>query len=327
MSRELSTPTSSRWLLLGGLLVAVLLFAILAIVALSRGGDGTEAIDTTTTTTRPADVATTSTTAATEEPEVDESEQRFDVGGRQRSAVVISPLGPPPPGGFPVVMVLHGLGVSARSMSNVAPWRAAVERDAFVAVFPQGVENSWNLGRCCAPASVLGIDDVEFLGAVVDEVAARPELDAERLYLTGFSNGALMAYAMACERPGAFAAVAPMAGSNISECLPDVPVSLLHQHSDVDLVVPYGGGVALGSVLLVDAFPSVPDTVSAWAEADGCASPPQVVQDADVERTVWQDCADGTRVELVRVPGVGHRWLRRGDHDPLEAALEFFGIA
>ncbi len=222
--------------------------------------------------------------------------------------------------------MLHGLGVNALAISNAADWRGAVAQDGFIAVFPQGVSDSWNMGPCCPPANLLGVADRAFLGDLVSELAARPDVDAERVYLTGFSNGALMVYALACELPGSFAAVAPMAGTNLTGCAPEEPFSLLHQHSDPDLVVPYSGGLAVGSLLSSAPFPSVPDSVAAWAAADGCAPSPQVDGSDGVERFDWSPCSDGTRVELVRIPGVGHEWPRTDSYDGLDELLRFFGL-
>ena len=148
---------------------------------------------------------------------------------------------------------------------------------SFIAVFPQGVNDSWNMGPCCPPANLIGVADPAFLDALVADMIDRDDVDESRMYLTGFSNGALMVYAYACDHPEVFAAVAPMAGTNVTGCRPDRPVSLLHQHGDADLVVPYGGGVALGSLVSSAPFPSVEDSVAAWAAADGCSAEPTVV--------------------------------------------------
>jgi polyhydroxybutyrate depolymerase len=212
-------------------------------------------------------------------------------------------------------------------MTRVADWRGAVAADRFVAVFPQGLANSWNLGPCCPPANLVGTDDRAFLDVLVETVRGRDDVDPERTYMTGFSNGALMVYAYTCQRPGVFAAIAPMAGSNVTGCRPTEPISLLHQHGDADLVVPYNGGLGIGSLISSAPFPPVRDSVGAWAVADGCSSTPSVSEEADVVRTEWDGCADGTRVELVTVPGKGHDWPRRGDYDPLEELLGFFGIS
>jgi polyhydroxybutyrate depolymerase len=286
---------------------------------LLRDDGGTRADDTTTTTTTIDDTTTAPTTTVPGEPEnITLTEEQLQVGAVERAFVAIEPADLSADEALPTVIVLHGMGVNAMAMTQSADWRGAVAEDRFVAVFPQGQMDSWNLGPCCPPANLLGAQDSEFMDALVD---------AERLYLTGFSNGALFTYAYTCANPDTFAAVAPMAGSNVTGCTPSAPVSLLHQHGDVDLVVPFGGGIALGSLVSSAPFPPVPDSVAAWAAADGCSAEPTVTEVDGVERTEWSQCDQDTRVELVRVPGKGHEWLNLGDYDPLVEVLSFFGIS
>lgn len=322
--------TRTRWVVLAAVLGAVAVVAVLGIVVvLVRDDPQTRALpEGTTTTTEATGGSTTSTEprpGPTEPDDVEVTERRVEVGGAQRGVVEIAPR-PAPAGPVPAVVVLHGLGVDARAMSSVADWRGAVAEDGFVAVFPQGVADSWNLGPCCPPANLVGAADRAFLGQVTDELLERPSIDPRRVYLTGFSNGALMVYALACERPDSFAAIAPMAGTNLTGCEPAEPVSLLHQHSDPDLIVPYSGGLAVGSLLSSAPFPPVPDSVAAWAAADGCAPGPTVTQLDGVERFAWAGCAEGTRVELVRLPGRGHEWPRTDRYDGFDEMLRFFEL-
>ncbi len=323
-----STPT--KWIVAGLVLGGVVVISLIVLVASLRGGEGTGTVEPTTTSTT---VPSTSSSQPPGRPTTTEPEDvvvetlTLQVGGATRTSTVISPVDVTPGEQLPAVLVLHGLGVNASAMSRTADWRAAVADDRFIAVFPQGVNDSWNMGPCCPPANLIGVADRAFLDALVADMVDRDDVDGSRLYLTGFSNGALMVYAYACDHPEVFAAVAPMAGTNVTGCRPDRPVSLLHQHGDADLVVPYGGGVALGSLVSSAPFPSVEDSVAAWAAADGCSAEPTVVTDADVVRTEWSGCADGTRVELVKVPGKGHVWLTKGNYDPLTELLDFFGLS
>jgi polyhydroxybutyrate depolymerase len=212
------------------------------------------------------------------------------------------------------------------SISKTADWAAAVARDGFIAVFPQGMLNSWNAGPCCPPASLANVDDVGFLDRVVAEVVARPDVDRRRLYLTGFSNGGIMTYTMACARPRMFAAVAPIAGTNLSGCSPSVPVSLLHMHGDPDPTVPYDGAVTLSQLLSSADFPPVPDSVAAWAEADGCDPTPTTTEaPGPVSTRRWNGCAKGTEVELITYPGNGHAWPTQ-PVDGLAELLRFFDL-
>lgn len=327
---------SSTGILIGIIVgAAVVLVALVGFAVASRSDDGPTASDPTTTTTtaaadRPAPTtssepgASTTTAAAADVDIVDHSVQ---AGIIRREYLVVSPKRVEPGTRLPVVMALHGLGQDRNAMLNAADWRGAVERDRFIAVFPQGFANSWNMGSCCPPASLLAIDDQAFLDQVVGELTARPDVDPQRLYLSGFSNGAMMAYSAVCARPGVYAALGTISGSNISGCTPSEPISLLHQHGDPDPVVPFDGQPSLTQLLSSADFPPVPATIAAWAAADRCATPPEVTTESSgVERSTWSPCQDGTEVELVRLPGLGHAWPNMGEYRGLDSMLAFFGI-
>ncbi len=310
------------------LAAVVAVCVVVLVAALARDDEGTQQVDPTSTTTTIGTDTTAATTTAPGEPEnVSVTEERVQVGATERMFRVIEPADLSPDEEVPVVIVLHGLGLNAMGMSRAADWRGAVAEDRFVAVFPQGVQDSWNMGPCCPPANLVGAQDEAFMDEVVEAMESRDSVDADRMYLTGFSNGALLTYTYTCAHPETFAAVAPMAGTNITGCEPATPVSLLHQHGDADLVVPYAGGVALGSLVSSAPFPPVASSVAAWAQADGCTGEPTVAQGDGVQRTTWSECSDGTRVEMVRVAGKGHAWLRTSEYDPLVEVLRFFGIS
>ena len=325
------------WILAGIVGVLVIVVVVLA-VALVRSDDGA------TTSSLPARRPTTSTTpavtsvppsvpsaptSATSTPAGAVSVQDVTVqeGIVQRQYLVVRPVDVGADERLPTVMVLHGLTVDRFSMAATAPWAEAVARDRFVAVFPQGILSSWNAGPCCPPATLASVDDVGFLTRVVDQLRVRPDVDPDRLYLTGFSNGGMMAYTLACARTEDFAAVAPMAATNVSGCSPSRPISLLHMHGDPDPTVPYDGSPSVSQLLSSQPFPAVPTSVAAWAEADGCDTDPQRRSPTDgVTIDSWPGCPRGIRVELITYPGNGHAWPT-APLDGLDVMLRFFGIS
>jgi polyhydroxybutyrate depolymerase len=313
------------WILVAAIVALLAVVGVLA--ALLVSGRSTDPPSQASTTTERPDATTTTTVAAPGRPTNVELEDRtVQEGLIQRQYLVMSPKDPAPGERFPVVMVLHGLGFDRFSISTTAEWARAVEQDRFIAAFPQGVLNSWNAGPCCPAASILGVDDVGFLQRVAAQLTQRSDVDPARLYLTGFSNGGIMTYAMACARPELFAAVAPMAGTNLSGCAPAQPVSLLHMHGDPDEVVPYDGRITVSQLLSSADFPPVPDSVAAWAKADGCDPAPRVTEeDGPVTREVWAGCDSGKRVELITYPGNGHSWPTR-PVDGLDELLRFFDL-
>lgn len=325
----MAAPRSNTIWIVVAAVAGVVFLGSVAVVITSLDDEGTVVPTTTTTTTTVPGASTTEapeSTTTTEPPRVDEQNTTMQVGLAERSYLTVAPKDIGSDERLPAVIVLHGLGANHRMMSNAADWRGAVEEKRFLAVFPQGVADSWNMGPCCPPANLLGVDDVGFLDRVAREVLDRDDVDPDRLFLTGFSNGGVMTYALACARPDLFAAIAPMAGSNLTGCAPPSPIPLLHQHSDPDFIVPYDGQPAIGQLVSSADFPPVPDSVGAWAVANGCAAEPTSTSDDDVERIDWTGCPDDGEVHLVRIPGPGHVWPNKGRYDPLETMLDFFGI-
>jgi polyhydroxybutyrate depolymerase len=325
--------TTSR-ILIGVIAVgALLLVALVALAVALRddgGSDEPSPLPTASTTTLAATTTTAEGPTVSRPPtgvQAEVQELAVQMGILRREYLVVEPTGSRVGERLPVVIALHGLAQDRHGLLAAADWRGAVERDRFIAVFPQGFANSWNMGACCPPANLLGMDDLGFLDQVVAQLSARADVDPERLYLTGFSNGGVMTYAVACARPGVYAAIAPMSGSNVSGCAPTEPISLLHQHADPDAVVPFDGKPTLTQLLSSADFPPVPQSVAAWAAADGCPAEPTVRTVADgIERSEWAPCGDDTRVELIRLPGAGHKWPMLPGYDALATLLEFFDI-
>lgn len=320
--------SNTPWIVGGAVVVIVVAVCAVVIVRSTRDQATTTSVESTSTTT--SGVPTTDredTVPTTEPPEVDEERLSVRIGGSDRSYLVITPKDLSRGERLPVVVAMHGLGIDSAAMSRAADWRQAVEDDRFIAVFPQGELNSWNVGPCCPPSSWTSVPDVAYLDLVMDGLRSRSDVDPERMYMTGFSNGALMVYAYACARPETFDAIAPMAGSNLTRCFPDQPVRLLHQHSDPDPVVPFDGGLSIGGLLSTRPFPSVPGSVARWAEQAGCdADPTSTTDDDGVEVRQWQGCPRGADVELIRVPDRAHNWPDKGDFVALDAVLEFFEL-
>jgi len=88
-------------------------------------------------------------------------------------------------------------------------WAELADREGFIVIWPNGIQNSWNVGdRCCGPAHDQNVDDVGFTRAILDAIQAEACVDARRIYATGCSNGGGMAYDLACRAADVIAAVA-----------------------------------------------------------------------------------------------------------------------
>lgn len=149
----------------------------------------------------------------------------------------------------PVVLNFHGGGAYAANQQSYSRMDATAEREGFLAVYPDGTGRlatrllTWNAGTCCGYASEHNVDDVGFTRAVVEDLSRRTPANRSRIYATGLSNGAMMAYRLALEASDLIAAIAPVAGSEVAPFHPVRPVSILHIHSVDDPRALYTGGL------------------------------------------------------------------------------------
>jgi polyhydroxybutyrate depolymerase len=193
------------------------------------------------------------------------------------------------------------------------------EAEGAIVVFPNGFSRlpggklaTWNAGNCCGPARDRNIDDVGFIRAVVADVSSRWKVDRSRIYATGMSNGAMMAYRLACDAADVFTAIAAVAGTdNTRECRPSRPVAILHIHARDDTHVLFNGGAGPDSVRAeaVTDYVSVPRTIDKWAQLDGCTGDARRVLDKPgAYCELRASCGAGSRVQLCVTESGGHSW-------------------
>lgn len=222
----------------------------------------------------------------------------------------------------PVVLNMHGGGGNALAHQQYVRMDALADREGFLVVYPDGTGPirgrflTWNAGACCG---LVPADDVGFVRAVLDDLAARTTYDVERVYATGLSNGAMMSYRLAAELSDRIAAIAPVAGSMVlQQFSAQRPVPVMHIHSVDDPRALYNGGLGPPFPMTETRVlhPSVEGRLGEWAKANGCAATP-----VEAERREWVNSAgqrhtaarlaySGCRAEtqLWRLTGAGHVW-------------------
>jgi polyhydroxybutyrate depolymerase len=143
------------------------------------------------------------------------------------------------------------------------------------------------------------VDDVPRLLALVD--AIKRCVPVSGVTAIGFSNGGLMANALACRAADRVHAIVLVASGyeGLGPCSPSRPVSVLDIHGTSDQVVGYRG---------LRAF------VATWARRDGCAPAPSSRREPEgVTDLRWHGCDDGSHVEHLRVAGDTHGWPSLAD--------------
>jgi polyhydroxybutyrate depolymerase len=218
----------------------------------------------------------------------------------------------------PAVFCIHGLLQTAAGFCVTAIGMNAKSDDAgFILIMPNGFNNSWNGGSCCGDASAMQLDDVALFRAILAQVGEHVNLDLDRVYATGLSNGGYMSFRLACDAADLFTAVAPAAGavgtpeigggtnpasSDWTDCVPSRPVSVLATHGTADPLIPY---------------PLYKPSLNAIAAGDGCATGTQPAaapaSGGDTRCESYEGCPGGIELTGCTVEGGGHCWFGSPD--------------
>ncbi len=223
----------------------------------------------------------------------------LSAGGLRRSYEVIAPSTRLPKNA-PVIVMLSGYGstvASEISRDQLVPYAATGKAEV---VYPVAVQETWNAGGCCGFAGTHNINDMAFLKALVSKIDRGY---TRKIYLIGYSNGARMAYRVACTDPGLFDGYAAVKGVPQPGCTIRQPVTLLQASSVDDPEIPYKPGDK--------GLEPVPITtlMTTLHKAEKCSATSTVVREPGFSLTSYR-CADGTRLaSAVWQTGV-HSYLR-----------------
>ncbi len=247
-----------------------------------------------------------------------EKPQTVVVGGRQRSYLVhdFSRVAQ-----APVVIVLHGGGGNAENAVRMTGFDRIGQREGLIVLYPNGTAAregvpllTWNAGHCCASAMKTGVDDVAFIAALIDAQVKGGRADASRVYVTGMSNGAMMAHRLGRELSTKIAAIAPVVGAVFGDEQPPVaPVPAFIIVGADDTIVPGSGGSLQVRALIGNASAADHDVAPAieqakyWAKANGCGEPTTTAGRASTVME-WRACVSGAPVVFHTVAHNGHAW-------------------
>lgn len=222
---------------------------------------------------------------------------------------------PATPQGAPILLALHGGGGSADQFARSSGLSRPANGQGYAVIYPEGTGRAatWNGGYCCGAAQRRGVDDIAFLDVVIADATRRFGLNDRRLYLTGMSNGALMAETYAALHPARVRAVAGVSGTmDTARIRVKAPVPLLHIHGTADAMVPFAGGQGDSSLTRTD-FTSVASVEAAFLAPFPMLARTEHFIDpaADGMRVIERNYADGqgrVQVRIQTIEGGGHAW-------------------
>lgn len=235
-----------------------------------------------------------------------------------------------PGAAVPLVIVFHGGTLDNKNAEGVnAPqseWMAVADLAKFIVIYPNGTNSSgqsgptgdfnWNDCRNDAGSSSTPADDVGFTGALIDWADANFNINLNRVYATGVSNGGMMSYRLAFQLSHRIAAIgagiANLPANNDSSCIaPANPIPVLIMNGTADTIMPWSGGQVGGDNGLVMSAEATRDY---WRNFLGTGAAPVITNfpnlntgdSSTVTRELYSNGVQGAEVSFHKAIGGGH---------------------
>lgn len=194
---------------------------------------------------------------------------------------------------LPLVTNLHFGSGTGEQQALVSGMNFTADQQGFIVVYPDALGLGWQN------------HDTLFLVELLDTLFSRYAIDTQRVYMTGFSSGALMTHWMACKMSDKLGAVAPVAGTMLTYdwagCYPERRISIISFNARNDLLVPYDGDGGY--------YTAVEKAMSNWAERLGCDNGPDTFyNETGSLRQTWARSDGACEVVLWTTEEGGHDW-------------------
>jgi polyhydroxybutyrate depolymerase len=230
----------------------------------------------------------------------------------------------------PLVIMLHGYTGTSIGQEQYTGFSINADAEGFIVVYPDGLKYPWNESNPQAwNAGAIyeqwtgGTDDVGFIKKIIEEMRTHYNIDGNRIFATGHSNGAFMSYRLAYELSDVFAAIAPVSGQMVFTPImgPENKISILHLHALNDPTVLYNGRTNVDL-----SHKSVDTVLSHWALWYGCTEEPDtIVKNTDYIVKTWP-CTGNISITSYVLTSGGHSWFTAENSGLManDVILEFF---
>jgi polyhydroxybutyrate depolymerase len=231
----------------------------------------------------------------------------------------------------PLVIMLHGFGGSGANAAKETGWSEKATQKNLIVAYGEATRpnrataphfrknpQAWNDGSGRFHAATEKIDDVAYVKTLIEHVSQNHNIDPNRIFVTGFSNGASMAFRVGAELADQVAAIAPVSGTCwLEKPKPTKSISLCYITGTEDSLNPIEGGfpkLALGGKEQGGASkPPVQTFIERWAQALKCTSTPEQITIAPgVQQRIYRRdpniATESPVIHYVTIEGLGHHW-------------------
>ena len=225
------------------------------------------------------------------------------VNGTYRSFIIYVPTIYQSSRPVPLIFNLHGRTGSAFTQMFHGDFRYIADTTNFIIVHPQGLLDNtgvthWNVGQS-------NVDDIGFINELYQYILLNYNINTDKVYSTGMSNGGIMSYYLACNMSDKIAAIASVTGKmgwfTQLNCNPTHPTPVMEIHGTEDFTVP---------------FDEIIDGLQYWKQYNNCnlIADTTIIPDINtldsstVEHIVYNDGDNGVTTELFKIINGGHTW-------------------
>jgi polyhydroxybutyrate depolymerase len=215
---------------------------------------------------------------------------------------------------WPLVVLLHGFTASGYIQDQYMGVSNHVDERGFILLTPDGLVDRdgsryWNATDFCCDFYRSGVDDVTYILSLIQEAKERYNINSNKVYLMGHSNGGFLANRIACEAADVIAGIMSLAGTSFSDsarCENTGSVSVLHIHGTSDETIFYQGN---------SRYPGAEELASRWRLRNGCEDTAESPTLLGIDQAVSGDdttvlratgCENNREVELWTIAGGGH---------------------
>lgn len=209
----------------------------------------------------------------------------------------------------PLVFNIHGYAQWPANQKDISNWNDLADEEGFIVVYPMGTGLPLHWATSAAvDQSPEAMKEVTFFSDLIDKLSTEYNIDPQRIYASGLSNGGGMSFMLSCTLADRIAAIGTVSGTYLyswESCSPTRPVPLIAFHGVVDEIVPYYGGP---SQMFDIPFPNIPDWMAEYARRNGCTAENRLPAQGQVTGWHFTGCNQNADVIFYTIADGGHSW-------------------
>lgn len=222
----------------------------------------------------------------------------------------------------PLVINLHGFGDCAtdfaESVGGFYNFDDLANEENIIVAYPQGAyrpekeDTYWEPGD--NGSENIYENDVYFMEQLIEDIASKYNLDMNKIFAIGYSNGAMMAYSLACNASQVFSGIGIMSGALLDDdCSLEKSVPIITFHGIADGVLPYDGN---------QWYRSVSEVVDFWLDLNNIPANSIETTELNDGNAVRDAYSGGSNASCLQLYTIHEEFDKPGDHVWFSEALE-----